>query len=204
MKLMLPILLLVALPAWWSATNSHAAAERAAEAYEEKDYAAAAAAYAEAQKLAPSPRASFNTATARIAAGQWEEGSAQMAAALGDPSLRADALFNRGKSALAAKAFDHAARDFIDALRANPGHAAAKRNLEIALQQQDNAQKESSRGDKGEDDGNNDEQPAPAPGQQRQQPGEMDAEALLRSVQQHEQEELRRLKGRAAQGKVGW
>ena len=32
----------------------------------------------------------------------------------------------------------------------------------------------------------------------------MDVEALLRSVQQQEQEELRRMKGRASEERVGW
>ena len=33
---------------------------------------------------------------------------------------------------------------------------------------------------------------------------ELDLEALLRSVQQQEQEELRRMKARAGEAKVGW
>jgi tetratricopeptide (TPR) repeat protein len=199
------------LAGWWRETNSHAAASRGASAYAKKDYAAAADAYRRANELAPSARNAFNLGTAQIAAGQREQGSAALAEALKDPSLRADALFNRGNSALASKATDHAIRDYMDALRANPNHAGAKRNLEIALMRKKSEDKRQQRqgaggkqGDKGQQQ-QKPQQPQPsANGQQKPQAGQMDLEALLRSVQQQEQEELRRMKGRAAEGKVGW
>jgi tetratricopeptide (TPR) repeat protein len=199
----LPLLLLLAVPAWWSETNSHASAARGRAEYEKKDFAAAAAAYAAAAKRDSSAISAFNSGTARVAAGQREEGSAELTAAMRDPALRGDALFNRGNSALAAKAWEHAIRDYIEALRTNPRHAAAKRNLEIALQQKASSEKEASRGAQGKNEGKSNEPRAPGQGQ-RPQPGQLDAEALLRSVQQHEQEELRRLKGQPAEGKVGW
>lgn len=145
MKLGVAVLMLaVSLPAWWRETNSHAAAQQGAKAYAKKEYPAATAAYQRAQQLAPSARGAFNLGTAEIAAGKREEGSAQLAEAIKDPALRADALFNRGNSALASKALDHAIRDYSEALRANPGHAGAKRNLEIALQRTKNQQQQSS------------------------------------------------------------
>jgi Ca-activated chloride channel homolog len=200
----LAMLLLLAAPSWWSETNSHAAAARGHAAYEKKNFAEAAAAYAAALQRHASAANAFNSGTARVAAGQREEGSAELTAALRDPALRADALFNRGNSALAASAWDHAVRDYVEALRTNPRHAAAKRNLEIALQQKASSEKDASRGAQGKNEGRSKEPQAPAQGQQRPQPGQLDADALLRSVQQHEQEELRRLKGQAAEGKVGW
>jgi tetratricopeptide (TPR) repeat protein len=200
----LPLLLLLAAPAWWTETNSHVAAGRGRAAFEQKNFAEAAAAYAQAMQRHGSPTNAFNSGTARVAAGQREEGSAELTAALRDPALRADALFNRGNSAFAASAWEHAIRDYAEALRTDPRHAAAKRNLEIALQQKASSEKDASRGAQGKNEGKSKEPQAPAPGQPRPQPGQLDAEALLRSVQQHEQEELRRLKGQPAQGKVGW
>ena len=189
-------------------TNSHAAASRGAKVYEAKQYAEAVRSFAKAQELAPSARGAFNLGTAEIAAGAREQGSARLAEAIRDPGLRADALFNRGNSALAAKALDHAVRDYIDALKANPSHAAAKRNLEIALRRRQSEQQQQQSGAGGKQDQKGQQQPQqqqPAPGgQQKPQPGQVDLEALLRSVQQQEQEELRRMKGQASQGPVGW
>ena len=186
-------------------TNSHAANARGVKAFAKQQYAAAIEAFGRAQQIAPSPRAAFNIGTAEIAAGQREQGSTQLAEAMKDPQLRADALFNRGNSALAAKALDHAVADYIEALRANPAHAAAKRNLEIALKRQDQ-QRRASAGGKQDQKGQSQQQPQPKPsdGQKKQQPAQSDLEALLRSVQQQEQEELRRMKGQAAEGRVGW
>ena len=57
-------------------------------------------------------------------------------------------------------------------------------------------------GDKGK---NELQQQKPQPAQGQQQPkGQMDMEALLRSVQQQEQDELRRMKGKAGEARVGW
>jgi tetratricopeptide (TPR) repeat protein len=197
------LLLALAAPAWWRETNSHAASVRGAKEYAKKQYAAAAAAYDRAASIAPSPRGAFNLGTAQIAQGEREKGSASIAGALADPALRADAFFNRGNSALGAQAFEHAIRDYSDALRANPRHAGAKRNLEIALsrrQQQEEARKGGQSGAQQQ----RPQQPRPAPGSQRPKEGDLDLEALLRSVQQQEQEELRRMKGRGGQEKVGW
>lgn len=185
-------------------SNSHAAAVRGEKAYAGSKYSAAVDAYAEAQKLAPSPRAAYNLGTAQIAAGDRERGSATLFEAMKDPALRADALFNRGNSALAAKAFDHAVADFAEVLRLRPNDAAAKRNLEIALARQQQQQKSGARGSGSQspnkpDDKEQQKQQAPEP-----KPGDLDLEALLRSVQQQEQEELRRMKARAGDAKVGW
>lgn len=197
--------LVLALPAsvagWWRETNSHAANARGIRAWAKSEYAAAAAAF---EKAGASPDAAFNRGTARIAAGNLRQGAADLEGALKDPRLRADALFNRGNGALAAKEFDRAAADYAEALRSNPAHAAAKRNLEIALRRREAERAASGgrRSQEGQQQGQQQQQPSPDEG--RQQPGAMDLEALLRSVQQQEQEELRRMKGRAAEGRVGW
>jgi Ca-activated chloride channel family protein len=186
-------------------TNSHAAASRGVKAYDAKQYDAAAAAFRKAQQLRPSPESAFNLGTAEIAAGRREEGSAILAEALKNPVLRADALYNRGNSALAAKAFDHAIRDYKDALRARPDFAEAKRNLEIALARRDSAQQEASGKQKGGGNQQQQQPQQPAPGQkQAPKRGQADLEALLRSVQQQEQEELSRMKRVPAERRVGW
>lgn len=204
MRAALVLLLAVSLPSWWRETNSHASSARGARAFAEKQYGDAAKAFNRAQQLAPSARNAFNLGTAEIASGNREQGSNHLADAILDPSLRADALFNRGNSALESKAFDHAVRDYQDALRANPNHAAAKRNLEIALARRQN-QRPAPGGRQGQQGQNQQQQQqqAPAPGQKPER-GQADLDALLRSVQQQEQEELRRMKAQPAEGRVGW
>ena len=200
------LLMLISLP-FWRDTNSRAASRRGAAAYEQKVYTKAADAFRRAHELAPSARSAFNLGTAQIAAGQREQGSATLAAALDDPTLRADALYNRGNSALAAKALDHAIRDYVAALKANPNHAAAKRNLEIALQRREQQRRNAAAGGDKNQQGQSPQKPQPTPqgGQQPPKPGQVDLEALLRSVQQQEQDELRRMKGKVSgEARVGW
>jgi tetratricopeptide (TPR) repeat protein len=204
--IVLLLLLAVNLPSWLHETNSRAASARGERAYAEKQYREAARWFARAQELAPSPRGAFNLGTARIAAGERELGSETLRDAMADPSLRPDALFNRGNSALAAKALDHAIRDYVDTLKLRPNHAGAKRNLEIALARRAAAQRAAASGAQQNQPGANQQQqqPAPASGPRPQPEGQPDLEALLRSVQQQEEEELRRMKGRAVEGRVGW
>ncbi|HEY0140788.1 MAG TPA: hypothetical protein VGF48_07820 [Thermoanaerobaculia bacterium] len=188
-------------------TNSHAASKRGVRQFEAKEYAEAARSLREAHELAPSAQTAFNAATAAIAAGQHEEGSALMEGAVKDPALRANAYFNRGNSALAANALDHAIRDYQDALRARPDFAEAKRNLELALTRRESQQKSQS-GQQGGKGGQQQQQQQPQSPAQGQKPeakqGQADLEALLRSVQQQEQEELSRMKKLPADRRVGW
>jgi tetratricopeptide (TPR) repeat protein len=104
-------------------------------AWERQQYATAAGSFGEVAKKLPSPRNSYSLGTAEIAAGDTKNGAAHLAEAMKDPSLRADAHFNRGNSALAAREPQRAIPDYVEALKANPTHAGAKRNLEIALAQ---------------------------------------------------------------------
>jgi len=199
-------LLLISLT-FWRETSSRAASERGMQAYGKKEYAQAAQAFARAHELAPTPQSAFNLGTARIAAGDREQGSAALEQAIQDPALRADAYFNRGNSALASKALDHAVRDYVEALKANPNHAAAKRNLEIALHKREQERRNASASAEKQQQQGQQPQPRPqaAGGQQQPKPGQVDHDALLRSVQQQELDELRRMRGKAAgEGRVGW
>ena len=196
---------LLVLASLWGDVGARIASARGAEAFEKKEYAKAEEHFRRAQELAPSPRNAFNLGTAQIAAGHREQGSATLAAAMRDPELRADALYNRGNSALAAKAFDHAVRDYADALRANPRHAAAKRNLEIALQRSEQERRNQSARQGGQQGQSQQQQQQQTPAQGEQKPkGQIDLETLLRSVQQQEADELRRMKGQAGEARVGW
>lgn len=191
----------------WRDTNSHAANARGVKAFEQKKYASSVKAFADAQSIAPSPQRAFNLGTAQVAAGQREQGSATLMKAMADPLLRQNTLFNRGTSALASNAYDSAIRDFTDALKLQPADRAAKRNLEIALlrkMQQQRQQGGSGQRQKGSSPQPQPQQANPAPDQQQQQ-GNANIEALLRSVQQQEQEELQRMhRQRGEKLHVGW
>jgi Ca-activated chloride channel homolog len=191
-------------------TNSRAAAQRGVDAYSKHDYAHAAASFAQSNALRPTPVGAFNLGTAQVANGNREEGSATLAQAMSDPAVRADALYNRGNSALAAKAYDYAIRDYVDALKLRPSDAQAKRNLEIALQRKQAMQQSSGgsqKNPKGSQSGKQQPSPQPAQGPKKEATAKPDsnAEALLRAVQQQEQEELSRMKkAKAGRQRVGW
>ena len=202
MKAVVTLLVLASL---WGEMGSRIASARGADAFEKKEYGKAVEHFRRAHELAPSPENAFNLGTAEIASGRREQGSATLAAAMKDPALRADALYNRGNSALAAKALDHAVRDYADALRADPRHMAAKRNLEIALRRREQQQRHSSANQANQQGQSQQQQQQQSPAQGQQQPkGQIDLEALLRSVQQQESDELRRMKGKAEEARVGW
>lgn len=187
-------------------SNSHAATAKGIKAYHAKQYGPAAQSFAKANSYAQSPTTLYNLGTAQIAAGKREEGSAALTAAMQDKSLRADALYNRGNSALAANSYDSAIRDYVDSLKLRPSDLATKRNLEIALNRKMQAQQSQS-GKQNNPQGSNPQQQQQPKNPQLQQPSRRDAnaEALLRAVQQQEQEELERMKRvRAQRGRVGW
>jgi Ca-activated chloride channel homolog len=189
------IFLLIALPfldRFTRETNSHAATARGVKQFAQKKYTEAQQSFATATSIAPTPARAFNLGTSQIAAGNREAGSSTIAKALADPSLRADALFNRGNSALSANAFDYAIRDYAGALRIRPNDEAAKRNLEIALRRKEAMQKQ--QGASGSQK-NRGPEPQPSPQQRGQQQRQNDpnVDGLLRSVQQQEQEELSRM-----------
>jgi tetratricopeptide (TPR) repeat protein len=191
-------------------TNSHAATSRGVKQFAAKKYAEAQKSFATSSTIASSPARSFNLGTSQIASGIREVGSETIAKAMSDPSLRADAFFNRGNSALSANAFDYAIRDYTQTLRLNPSDVAAKRNLEIAIRRKQAMQQQQQNGSNGQQQ-NRGPQQQPKPQMQQKQNGEQQpkgdpaADALLRSVQQQEQEELARMhKPSRERLHVGW
>jgi Ca-activated chloride channel family protein len=189
-------------------TNSHAATARGVKQFADKKYAEAQTSFATSSSIASTPARAFNLGTAQIAAGNHEAGSSTITKALADPSLRADALFNRGNSALEANAFDYAIRDYSQTLRLRPSDSAAKRNLEIALRRKEAMQKQQQGGGSGSQQNRGPQpkpQPSPQQGSQQQPKSDPSVEGLLRSVQQQEQEELQRMhKPSRERLHVGW
>lgn len=210
---LLALLLSVSLSELWQRatreTSSHAAAARGAAAFARKQYDQAMASFARANALRPTPQSAFNLGTAQIAAGKQEEGSTTLAKAMADRHLRADALYNRGNSALAAKAFDYAIRDYVETLKLRPSDPNAKRNLEIALQRKQQQEQQQKQQQQGGGKQQQPQQPQPKPGagnKDEQKPkSDPNVEALLRSVQQQEREELARMnRPRPERLRVGW
>ena len=183
--------------------NGYLANVRGVKQYAAKQYAKSTASFDNANSIHSTPARELNLGTAEIAAGDRERGAAALDKAMADPRLRADALYNRGTSALAAKAYDSAIRDYVEALKIRPNDAAAKRNLEIAVARKRAAQQpQSKRG--GPQPQSQKPQPQ-ASGEQPQQKGETDLDALLRSVQQQEKEELSRMhRAKGEKLRVGW
>jgi tetratricopeptide (TPR) repeat protein len=191
----------------WRDTNSHAANAQGVKAFAQKKYTEAVKDFGSANAIKPSPGRAFNLGTALVASGNREQGSATLARAMADRQLRADALFNRGNSALTSNAYDYAIRDYADVLRLRPKDAAAKRNLEIALARKSAMQQRRSTGARQPQQGSS---PQPQPQQSesapnQQQKKDANVESLLRSVQQQEEEELARMhRARGEKLHVGW
>ena len=190
---------------WLRDTNSHAAAAHGQKAYAQRKYDDATAAYGKANALAPTAANAFNLGTAQIAAGKREEGASTLLKAMNEPALRADALYNRGNSALEAKAYDYAVRDYAEALRLRPSDARAKRNLEIALARKSMQQQSSSGKQKNGAGGASQQKPQPRQPAPSAQKSSDNTDALLRAVQQQESEEQQRMrKAGRERVRVGW
>ncbi|HKS25546.1 MAG TPA: tetratricopeptide repeat protein [Thermoanaerobaculia bacterium] len=190
----------------WHDLTSYLANSRGVKQFAAKQYAKSTQSFDRANAIRSTPAREFNLGTAEVAAGDGERGAAALDKAMRDPRLRADALYNRGTSALAAKAYDSAIRDYVEALKLRPTDAAAKHNLEIArvLKLAQQQQQESSKGRSGPQPQSQKQQPR-ASGEQPQEKGEADADAMLRAVQQQEKEELARMhRARGEKLRVGW
>lgn len=197
-------------------TNSRAAVSQGLAQFKQGEFARAASSFRQAVSLRNDPIAAFDLGTAQVASGEVSSGSASLTEAMKNPQLKGPALYNRGNAALTEKAFDKAIRDYSEALRIQPGDKAAKRNLEIALrQQEEQKQKEQQEEQKKKEQGRSQpdpkkqEQPKAPEGQKQSgdQPGQQegDPEALLRSVQDQEKEELSRMRRiKAGVREVGW
>jgi len=187
----------------WHDLNSWLANAHGIAAYRQRRPAVAAQSFGKANAIQPTPPRRFNLGTAEIAAGDRERGAAALDEAMRDPLLRADALYNRGTSALVSGAFDSAIRDYVDVLKLRPNDAQAKRNLEIAHALKRRLQQPRNR--RGGPQPQSQKPQERASGEQPREKGETDLDALLRAVQQQEKEELERMhKARGEKLRVGW
>lgn len=189
-------------------TNSAAEVQRGIESYRGERHEEAVRAFESASKLRSDPVTSFDLGTARVAAGQFQEGSRDLTNAAKEPAIAPDALYNRGNAALTANALDQAIRDYVETLRLRPGDHDAKRNLEIALlrrQSSRQSQPQQQSQQRPEQPQEQQQQPQPSPGAGQEQQEDTVAEALLRSVEQQEREELSRMRrARATRQRIGW
>ena len=182
-------------------TNSFHSASRGVEAWDSKDYAAAVAAFGQVTEIHPGPLASYDLGTSLVAAGDQARGAAALEESLSDPALRASALYNRGSGALRANDLESAISDLQESLRADPGSVQAKRNLEIALNQKREQERQSSPNPDGEEPEGQQDVPRAGDGDQITD----EAQSILRSVEQQEQEELKRMRrARITRRPVGW
>lgn len=161
-----------------------------------------------------SSRSLFNAGTASIAAGEVQRGISHLRlAANDDRGIAADSHYNEG-NALLASDVEGAIRSYKAALRRDATHAAAKRNLEIAMRRREqqprdgkgkgDEKSEQQGGGSGRDPKEQSDSSQPE-GEQPQQRGETDAEQLLRAVEQQEREEISRMrKARARERAIGW
>ena len=85
---MILLVILLNVPRLWRETNSHAATARGVKSFQQQKYLEAAAAFAQANRIAPSPQRAFNLGTAQIASGNREQGSSTLARAMADRGLR--------------------------------------------------------------------------------------------------------------------
>lgn len=152
------------LPAWaerWL-YNPRERTERALEAYEQGHPEQGVAPAETALRIAgDDPLVGFNTGTVRLGAGNARRAAKVLeeAAKNAPPELAPAAHYNLGNARLAAKDAAGAVEAYKQTLRAEPGNADAKHNLEIALREREKermrmkGQREGSRGDrKGEKD----------------------------------------------------
>lgn len=220
MKRVALLLVLLALPpinwrAFLREANSSAATKRGVRDFRSGNYEKARQNFSEAATARKTPETAFNRGTSEIAAGKVREGIASLSESATSGTQRRESLFNRGNGYLAAREYDRAIADYEDVLRAQPGNARAKRNLEIALTRKRREQSNAGGGGSGQSSGAG-ATPQPKPGEQQQpsaqprpaQQGketQSDLEALLRSVEQQEKEEQRRLRQVPPERRrIGW
>lgn len=158
--------------------NPRARSRAAAEAFAEGDAERAVEASRQALALDPDdPRLGYNLGTAQLAAGDLDAAGTTLAAtaavledAPAAPELETAVSYNLGNALLAGERLEQAIAAYETALRHDPDHAAAKHNLELALERLEEQQAEQERQDQDaedqeqEQDGEQQQQSRPSPG----------------------------------------
>jgi Ca-activated chloride channel family protein len=150
-------------------------------AYESGDAAQALAAFERARAARPdSPLTRFNEAVAQVKAGKAPEAIEAFTSLSREKNdLGFESHYNLGNALLGAKQLPAAVAAYRDALRLRPDDARARRNLEIALRQQEQEKKDQEKDKKDQKDDQKDKQqqkPSPSEGKKEPQKTEKERE----------------------------
>lgn len=180
--------------------------------YNQKRYDEALKMYTDAQASRPeAPELHYNIGNVLFRKKEYDKAVEEYlrAQAAPDPALSQAATFNRGNALLMQGRPEGAVKAYVQALRARPGDADAKRNLELALRllqeqkKQQQQQQQQKKDDRQEQSPRQQPQPAGGDGTPRQKrPGEMtedEARQVLQALQQEEKEGIKK-HARAAAG----
>jgi tetratricopeptide (TPR) repeat protein len=171
-------------------SNSQALAERGIALYEQRQYEDAARLFDEARAIRATPEATFGLGTALVGAGDHRGGEALLRSVAETPELAARSWYNQGNSQLTRGELAEAIESYAESLRIEPTNMAAKRNLEIALRNQQRQQSEP-----GDGGGEGEDAQEPAGGDSRDEADvDPEVERILRSIEQQEREELSRMR----------
>jgi tetratricopeptide (TPR) repeat protein len=201
-------LALLAVPGRPAAAADSAAAARNNEGnrlYNQRRYDEALKMYTDAQAVRPeAPELHYNIGNVLYRKQEFDKAAEEYrkAEAARDPALSQAAVFNRGNALLAQQRLPEAIQAYVQALRADPADADAKRNLELALRLLKERQKQQSEKEQ-DQEGKKPPQPQEpregggeppqAPPQRR--PGQMteeEARQVLEALKEQEREGIRR------------
>ena len=180
--------------------------------YEQKQFDEALRLYMDAQASKPgAPELHYNIGNVLFRKKDYDKAVAEYmrAQAAADPVLSEAATFNRGNAHLMQGHLEDAVQAYIQALRARPDDADAKRNLELALRLLEQKKKQQPQEQDKKQNQKDQQQPQPsggagagAPQQGPKKPGEMtpeEARQVLEALQQEEKEGIKK-HARAALG----
>ena len=179
--------------------------------YEERQYDDALKLYTDAQARLPNaPELHYNIGNVLFRKSQFDKAAEEYrkAESAADPVLAQRATYNRGNALLMQRRPKEAVQAYVQALRARPDDADAKRNLELALRMMQQQEKEQQKEPKDQDQDQKDEEketPQPAEGDQsepqpqatppRPKPGQMseaEARRLLDALREEERQGVRK------------
>jgi tetratricopeptide (TPR) repeat protein len=202
-------LALLAVPGRPAAAADSAAAARNNEGnrlYNQRRYDEALKMYTDAQAVRPeAPELHYNIGNVLYRKQEFDKAAEEYrkAEAARDPALSQAAVFNRGNALLAQQRLPEAIQAYVQALRADPADADAKRNLELALRLLQERQKQQSqpRDQERDEERTQPEAPAPQPRgggeppRERQRQGQMseeEARQVLEALREQEREGIRK------------
>lgn len=227
MKIVIAALTILSVSAaWWEPlfrpSNPRQLTSGGIHSWQKGDASAARRHFAAAAAVDDAPVHMFNAGTAALSEGALDDGARLIDAAIrDDAAFAADGLFNEGTALLREQRLDDAVARLQESLRRDPSRQDAKRNLELALMRredqnsggggQQSQPQDGSEGQPGREGEEGEQESADTPPEGteegQREPGQLDAEAVLRAVAQQEAEELKRMREartRTADRGTGW